>query len=66
MPHYLESVIHPQSIAVIGASNDTAKRGHRAIKSLLADRYQGRIYPVNPKESEVLGMKCYPNVGASP
>ena len=66
MPHYLESVIHPQSIAVIGASNDTAKRGHRAIKSLLADRYQGRIYPVNPKESEVLGMKCYPNVGAIP
>lgn len=66
MPHYLESVIHPQSIAVIGASNDPVKRGCRAIKSLLADSYQGKIYPVNPKEAEILGMRCYPDVGAIP
>jgi acyl-CoA synthetase (NDP forming) len=66
MSHYLEPVIHPESIAVIGASRDPAKRGYRAIVSLLADKYQGVIYPVNPKESEILGLKCYPSVAAIP
>ncbi|GAA4321401.1 acetate--CoA ligase [Pigmentiphaga soli] len=66
MPHYLENVIHPRTIAVIGASKNPEKRGYRAIKSLQADRYQGRIFPINPRETEILGLPCYPNVGAVP
>lgn len=66
MAHYLEHVIHPRSIAVIGASRDPAKRGYRAVKSLLADQYQGRIYPVNPRETEILGLPCHASIEAIP
>ena len=60
--HYLEPVIHPLTIAIVGASRDSAKRGNRAIVSLVADKYQGKIYPINPKEEEILGFKCYPSI----
>lgn len=62
MTHYLEPLIHPRSVAIIGASRDSAKRGYRAIASLIADKYQGKIYPVNPKEKEILGFECYASV----
>jgi acetyltransferase len=64
--HPLEPVIHPQSIAIIGASKDPAKRGFRAIRSLLQEGYKGSIFPINLKEKEILGLKCYPNVSAAP
>jgi acyl-CoA synthetase (NDP forming) len=66
LTHYLESIIHPKSIAVIGASKSPEKRGYRAIASLLADKYQGTIYPINPKETEILGLKCYPTISNTP
>ncbi len=64
--HYLEPLIHPRTIAIVGASRDSAKRGYRAIASLIADKYQGKIYPINPKEDEILGFKCYASVGDVP
>lgn len=66
MPHHLDSVIHPRTIAVIGASKNPLKRGHRAIKTLVHDNYQGMIVPINPTESEILGFKCYPSLDAVP
>src|SRR5688572_30032804 len=64
--HYLDRVLNPHSIVVIGASKDPAKRGNRAIKSLLADRYAGRIIPINPREREILGLECFPTVADAP
>ena len=58
--------LKPRSVAVIGASRDPVKRGHRAIKTLLGDGYQGRILPINPKESEILGLACYPDLASAP
>lgn len=52
----------PQGVAVIGASKDPAKVGNAVVKNLLASNYGGNIYPVNPKEGEIFGLKCYPNV----
>ncbi len=51
----------PKSIAVIGAS---IKRGTvgRAIMENLKERFKGRVYPVNVKYDEVLGLKCYKSV----
>jgi acyl-CoA synthetase (NDP forming) len=66
MPHYLDPIIHPRTMAIIGASKDPAKRGYRAIKSLITDNYQGQIIPINPKETEILGFKCYPSLDAVP
>ena len=66
MTHYLDRVLNPTSIAIVGASKDPTKRGYRAIQSLFNDRYQGRIYPINPKESEILGLACYASLADVP
>ncbi len=58
----LERIFKADSVAIIGASKDEAKRGYQAIKTLLDTKYDGRIYPVNPKEKSILGLKCYPSV----
>lgn len=58
--------LKPRSVAVIGASRDPAKRGHRAIRTLIDDGYAGRILPINPKETEILGLACYPDLASAP
>ena len=58
----LDRILLAKSIAIIGASNNPAKRGYQAIKKLLDDRYTGSIYPINPKTPEVLGLKAHASV----
>ena len=58
----LERVFNAQSVAIIGASRDTKKRGFQAIRTLLDDKYEGRIYPVNPREVSIFGLQCYKNI----
>lgn len=60
----LDKVFNAGSVAVVGASRDDKKRGYQAIKTLLDGRFEGDIYPVNPRESRVLGLKCYPSISA--
>ncbi|MCP4374152.1 MAG: acyl-CoA synthetase, partial [Deltaproteobacteria bacterium] len=45
-----------------GASKDETKRGYQAIRTLIDERFEGNIYPVNPKENSILGIKCYKTV----
>ncbi|MBR1231715.1 acetate--CoA ligase family protein [Bradyrhizobium sp. AUGA SZCCT0182] len=59
-------VLYPRSIAVIGASKDPTKRGFRSIERLIKDGYTGTIYPVNPREPEILGLKCYRSIDDVP
>lgn len=59
-------LINPQSIVVIGGSNDIAKPGGRLLKNLLDNKYPGKLYVTNPKESEVQGVKSYANAAALP
>jgi len=58
--HPLEEILHPQSIAVVGASD--SGRGAGFVAPLLELGYKGEIYPVNPKYAEVMGLKAYPSV----
>ena len=58
--HTLEEILHPKSIAVVGASG--GGRGGQFVQPLLELGYKGKIYPVNPKYPEVLGMKTYPTL----
>ena len=58
----LDSVLNARSVAVVGASKNETKRGYQAIKTLLEEKFDGKIYPVNPKEDSILGLKCYPKV----
>jgi acetyl coenzyme A synthetase (ADP forming)-like protein len=58
----LERILNAESVAIIGASKNETKRGYQTIRTLLEEKYEGRIYPVNPREKSILGFKCYPTV----
>ena len=58
----LEKILDAESVAIVGASKTETKRGFQAIRTLLDEKFQGKIYPVNPKEKSILGIKCYKNV----
>jgi len=45
------------SFAVVGASNNPEKYGYKVLQALL--KKTKNIYPINPKENEILGKKCY-------
>ncbi len=59
-------LINPKSIVVCGASSDIHKPGGKALKNLLESAFKGEIYAVNPKETEVQGIKCYQQVEELP
>ncbi len=56
----LDLLLQPGSIAVVGASE--RGRGPRVIESLKTIGFDGKIYPVNHKHREVLGLRCYPSI----
>lgn len=56
----------PKSIALIGASNNITKWGAIVFLNILLGGYQGRVYPVNPKEETILGHKAYGRVAQIP
>ncbi|MCQ6275366.1 acetate--CoA ligase family protein [Bacillus sp. V3B] len=62
----LKPLLDPNSIAIIGASSDLTKIGGLPIKSLLDFKYQGRIFPINPKYEEIAGLTCYPHISHVP
>ena len=57
----LESFFLPTSVAVIGATDRESSVGRTVLVNLVQGSYQGRVYPVNRKHSELLGIRCYPN-----
>jgi acetyl coenzyme A synthetase (ADP forming)-like protein len=66
MVHRLESFFKPKTIAVVGASRNITKIGHAALKNLLIYNYECEVFPVNPNEKEILGLKCYKRVTQIP
>lgn len=64
--HPLDPVLNPRTIAVVGASADPSKRGYRAVKGLQSEGYSGEIFPINPKETEILGVRCYASLADAP
>ncbi len=62
----LDKLLRPSSVAVVGASDDADKHGHRLLKNLLEGGYPGRVYPVNPKADTVLGLRSFASLGAIP
>ena len=59
-----DGLFHPRGVAIIGASSDLTRGGGQPVKALLELGYKGAVYPVNPKRSEIGGVRCYPSVGA--
>jgi acyl-CoA synthetase (NDP forming) len=67
----LHPLFKPRSVAVIGASKGitstgSVKIGTAALKYLVDHGYSGRIYPINPKETELMGLKCYGSIKEVP
>ncbi|MFB0567410.1 MAG: acetate--CoA ligase family protein [Candidatus Bathyarchaeia archaeon] len=56
----------PSSVAVVGASRSPFKFGHFMLMNLLDLGFEGKVYAVNPKADEVLGLKTYPSVDLIP
>ena len=61
-----KELLNPRSIVICGASSDVHKPGGKALKNLLESPFKGQVYAVNPKETEVQGVKCYAKVDDLP
>ena len=59
-------LLAPQSVAIIGQSNDATKTAGRPLKYLRQAGYAGRIYPINPRRDEVLGERAWPSLSELP
>jgi acyl-CoA synthetase (NDP forming) len=55
----IKGLLSPNSIAIVGASNNQKKHGGRIIQYLRQHRYAGKIYPINPKEQMIQGLTSY-------
>ncbi|HLB05513.1 MAG TPA: CoA-binding protein, partial [Thermodesulfobacteriota bacterium] len=58
----LEGFFNPGSVAVVGASREEGKTGYSIISNVIKYGFPGKIYPVNPKASEIMGLKSYPDL----
>jgi len=58
----MNHIMKPNAIAVIGASSEDGKIGNSVMKNLINGGYKGKIYPIHPKATEILGVKAYPSV----
>jgi acetyltransferase len=59
-------LIQPQTIAVIGGSNNLQKPGGKVLHNLLDGNFGGEIFVVNPREESVQGVRSYPDVQSLP
>ncbi len=62
----MRAILAPRSVAVIGASETPRSVGRAVLHALIAGRFRGHIYPVNPKHQHVLGRVCYHSIAELP
>lgn len=61
----IDTMLRPRSICVIGAT-ERLQYGGRFLQNLVETGYKGRIYPINPKYTELMGVPCYPDIASLP
>src|SRR5689334_4539778 len=62
----LEAIFAPQSVAIVGASPDPSKLGHRVLRNVVDNGYSGRIFPIHPTAPSILGLPAFASVQAVP
>ena len=62
----LDAIFAPETIAVIGATENPGSVGRTILENLQKGKFPGTLYPVNPKRDTVLGLKAYPSITAVP
>lgn len=60
--HFLDNFFWPESLAVVGATDNPVKVNFRLVQNLVHLKFAGKIYPVNPHAKEILGLKTYARV----
>ncbi len=58
----LRAVLHPRSVAVIGASRDARSIGHLVMQAIMQGNFSGVVHPVNPRAEAILSIKAFPSV----
>jgi len=60
--HFLHKYFYPESVAVVGASRNPFRPNHNILANLVKLGFKGKVYPVNPETTEILGVKTYPDL----
>lgn len=60
----LRAMLEPESVAIIGASDDPSRIGGRPLRYMLQSGFKGQVYPVNPNREMVQGVRAFPSVEA--
>jgi len=63
---YLDKIFNPKSVAIIGASDEQGTVGYALMKNFTETGFEGKIYPVNIRKNEILGIKTYQTVEQIP
>lgn len=58
----LDAIFAPNNVAVIGATEKMGSVGRTILWNLISNPFGGTVFPVNPKRSNVLGIRAYPNI----
>src|SRR5918911_767000 len=62
----LDAIFRPEAVAVIGATERVGSVGRTLMRNLISSPFGGTVFPVNPKRSNVLGIKAYPSIAEVP
>ncbi|TEB10314.1 succinyl-CoA synthetase subunit alpha [Pelotomaculum sp. FP] len=62
----VNSFTNPKSLAVVGASKTPGKIGYSLVNNIKKSGFTGKIFPINPKEKEILGLNCYKSISEVP
>ena len=62
LKNMIDEIFHPRSIAVIGARSNESMENDGWVSRLVAFGFPGTIYPINPKASEIMGLRAYPTI----
>ena len=63
---YLDKIFNPRSVAIIGASDEEGTVGYALMKNFTEHDFEGKIYPVNIRKTEIHGLKAYQTVEQIP
>ena len=66
MPLDLTPLLRPRAVALVGASDNPDRIGGIPLRLLSESAYTGAIFPINPKYTEIFGLKCYGSVADLP
>ena len=60
--HFLHGFFNPQSVAVVGATDNPFKMNYRLVENFVKLGFKGKVYPVNLGSKEIMGIKAFPRL----